>query len=120
MRRGEPAVSWSPEAEQDLVAVWIHVAREASPTVANEQLRSVDRACATLAEWPHSGRARDELFRGVRSIVWGIPRSRSSAFCTDGVTLMRSSLERESPDDGAGDVADEHRHKAHLAEGLPL
>jgi hypothetical protein len=30
----------------------------------------------------------------------------------DGVTLMRSSLERESPDDGAGDVADIHRHKA--------
>jgi toxin ParE1/3/4 len=69
MRRGEPAVSWSPEAEQDLLAIWIHVAREASPDVADEQLRSVDRACEVLAEWPHSGRARDELFRGVRSIV---------------------------------------------------
>jgi toxin ParE1/3/4 len=69
MRRGEPAVGWSPGAEQDLLAIWIHVAREASPDVAAEQLRSVDRACETLAEWPHSGRARDELFRGVRSIV---------------------------------------------------
>jgi toxin ParE1/3/4 len=69
MRKGEPAVSWSPEAEQDLLAIWIHVARETSPEVADEQLRFVDRACATLAEWPHSGRARDELFRGVRSIV---------------------------------------------------
>jgi toxin ParE1/3/4 len=69
MRKGDPAVSWSPEVEQDLLAIWIHVAREASPDVADEQLRSVDRACEVLAEWPHSGRARDELFRGVRSIV---------------------------------------------------
>jgi toxin ParE1/3/4 len=69
MRKGEPAVGWSPEAEQDILAIWIHVAREASPDVAEEQLRSVDRACEALAEWPHSGRARDELFRGVRSIV---------------------------------------------------
>lgn len=69
MRKGELAVSWSPEAEQDLLAMWIHVALEASPEVADEQLRSVDRACEALAEWPHSGRARDELFRGVRSIA---------------------------------------------------
>jgi toxin ParE1/3/4 len=69
MRKGELPVDWSPEAEQDLVAIWIHVAREASPDVANEQLRSLDRACEALAEWPHSGRARDELFRGVRSIA---------------------------------------------------
>ena len=69
MRKGEPAVIWSPEAEQDLLAIWNHVAREASPHVADEQLRCVDRACETLAEWPHSGRVRDELFRGVRSIA---------------------------------------------------
>jgi toxin ParE1/3/4 len=71
MRRGDPAVIWSPEAEQDLLAIWIHVAREASPDVADGQLRSVDRACEALAQWPHSGRARDELFRGVRSIAVG-------------------------------------------------
>ena len=69
MRRGELPVDWSPEAEQDLLAIWIHVAREASPDVADEQLRFVDRACEALAQWPHSGRARDELFRGVRSIA---------------------------------------------------
>ena len=69
MRRGELPVDWSPEAEQDLLAIWNYVAREASPDVADEQLRSVDRACEALAQWPHSGRARDELFRGVRSIA---------------------------------------------------
>ena len=69
MRKGELAVSWSPEAEQDLLAMWIHVAREAAPDVAAEQLRSVDRACEALGDWPHSGRARDELSSGVRSIV---------------------------------------------------
>jgi toxin ParE1/3/4 len=69
MRRGELPVDWSPEAEHDLLAIWIYVAREASPDVADEQLRFVDRACEALAQWPHSGRARDELFRGVRSIA---------------------------------------------------
>jgi toxin ParE1/3/4 len=69
MRKGEPAIIWSREAEQDLLALWSYLAREASPDVADEQLRSLDRACEALAEWPHSGRARDELFRGVRSIA---------------------------------------------------
>jgi toxin ParE1/3/4 len=69
MRRGEQPVDWSPEAEQDLLAIWNYVAREASPGAADEQLRSLDRACEALAQWPHSGRARDELFRGVRSIA---------------------------------------------------
>ena len=69
MRRGELPVDWSPEAEQDLLAIWDYLAREASPDVADEQLRSLDRACEALAQWPHSGRARDELFRGVRSIA---------------------------------------------------
>jgi plasmid stabilization system protein ParE len=63
MRRGERAIVWSPEAGEDLLAIWIHVARDASPDVADEQLRSVERACEALAEWPHSGRARDELFQ---------------------------------------------------------
>ena len=69
MRKGELPVDWSPEAGQDLLGIWIFVAREASPDVADEQLRSLDRACEALAQWPHSGRARDELFRGVRSIA---------------------------------------------------
>jgi toxin ParE1/3/4 len=69
MRRGELPVDWSPEAEQDLLAIWNYVAREASPDVADEQLRSLDRACEALAQWPHSGRARDELLRNVRSIA---------------------------------------------------
>jgi toxin ParE1/3/4 len=69
MRKGELPVDWSPEAEDDLLAVWNYLAREASPEVADEQLRSLDRACEALAEWPHSGRVRDELLRGVRSIA---------------------------------------------------
>ena len=69
MRKGEPAVDWSPEAEQDLLAIWSYVAREASPDVADEQLRSLDRACEALAQWPHSRRGHDELFRGVRSVA---------------------------------------------------
>jgi len=69
MRRGELPIDWSPEAGLDLLVIWNYVAREASPDVADEQLQSLDRGCEALAQWPHSGRARDELFRGVRSIA---------------------------------------------------
>jgi toxin ParE1/3/4 len=60
---------WSPEAEQDLFDIWSYLAREASPDIADKQLRTIDRACANLIEWPQSGRARDELAPEIRSVV---------------------------------------------------
>jgi len=61
-------VVWSPEAEQDLIEIWAYLAREASPRVADRQLRSIDRACDGLSERPLTGRIRSELLAGVRSI----------------------------------------------------
>jgi toxin ParE1/3/4 len=60
---------WSPEAEQDLFDIWTYLAREASPEIADAQLRAIDRASANLVEWPQSGRARDELASEIRSVV---------------------------------------------------
>lgn len=65
------SVVWSPEAEGDLLEIWTYLANEASPEVANVQLRSIARSTRRLARWPLSGRARDELIAGVRSIVVG-------------------------------------------------
>jgi toxin ParE1/3/4 len=60
---------WSPEAEQDLIEIWIYLAREASTAVADGQLRDIDRTRERLEEWPHSGRMRDELLPGLRSVA---------------------------------------------------
>ncbi len=69
MARSELAIIWSPEAENDLLDIWNYVARESSPSLADAQVKAVHHACVTLAQWPHSGRARDDLRVGVRSIV---------------------------------------------------
>lgn len=63
------AVVWSPEAEQDLLDIWLYLAQEASPDVADKQLRSIGAACDEIAAWPQAGRARDEFLDGLRSIV---------------------------------------------------
>jgi toxin ParE1/3/4 len=60
---------WSPEAEEDLIGIWGHLAREATDQVADNQLDDIDRACAKLKVWPHSGRPRENLFPGLRSVL---------------------------------------------------
>jgi len=59
---------WSPEADEDLIDIWLYLAREASERVADRQLQDIDQACGTLQEWPYSGRPRDELLPGIRSV----------------------------------------------------
>jgi toxin ParE1/3/4 len=61
-------VVWSPEAEEDLIQLWLYLAQEASKGAADRRLRNIERACARLSQWPQSGRARDELLPGLRSI----------------------------------------------------
>ncbi len=65
------SVAWSPEAEGDLLEIWTYLAKEASDVVAGVQLRAIDRAVNQLAQWPLSGRAREELIAGMRSVVVG-------------------------------------------------
>ena len=61
-------VNLSPEADEDLIEIWGYLAHEASERVANRQLREIDAACARLKAWPYSGRSRDELLAGMRSV----------------------------------------------------
>lgn len=67
-----PSHSWtvnlSPEADEDLLEIWGYLAQEASARVADRQLREIDEACAMLKAWPYSGRKRDELIAGMRSV----------------------------------------------------
>lgn len=60
---------WSPASETDLLELWGYLATHASGVVADEQVRKVERACRVLSEWPHSGRPRDALIPGMRSVA---------------------------------------------------
>jgi toxin ParE1/3/4 len=62
-------ISWSPEAEQDLLEIWQYRAEHGSVEAADRLLRAIDTACRSLADGPFRGRARDELRPGLRSIL---------------------------------------------------
>jgi toxin ParE1/3/4 len=61
-------VNLSPEADEDLIEIWGYLAREASERVADRQLQQIDATCARLKAWPYSGRKRDDLLAGMRSV----------------------------------------------------
>jgi toxin ParE1/3/4 len=61
-------IVWSPEAERDILDIWNYWAREAAIEVADNLLRAIDKVCTRLQEWPNSGRKRDELVAGLRSV----------------------------------------------------
>jgi toxin ParE1/3/4 len=63
------ALIWSEEAEADLFDIWDYLAREASPTVADNRLRQIHRASSNLADWPRLGRERSDIRAGLRSIA---------------------------------------------------
>ena len=68
MRENNRSVVWSPEAEQDLLDTWRHLATVASTTIADNHLRDIDRAVSMLIDWSLAGRSRDELAPGLRSV----------------------------------------------------
>jgi toxin ParE1/3/4 len=64
-------LEWASPARIDLLDIWGHVAREASPPVADVLVGKIVRACARLENWPLSGRTRSEILPGARSIAVG-------------------------------------------------
>ncbi len=60
---------WSPESENDLLDIWHWGARHFSIEIADRHLLEIQEAAARLADFPETGRARDDLLAGIRSIV---------------------------------------------------
>ena len=60
---------WSPESEQDLLDIWAYSARTWSLEIADNRLEAISASCERLAQSPFLGRARDELRKGLRSVV---------------------------------------------------
>jgi toxin ParE1/3/4 len=62
-------IIWSREADDDLLQILSYLASEASIVRADNQIYTIERACLRLADWPLSGRSRDSIIPGMRSIV---------------------------------------------------
>src|SRR5674476_1600083 len=58
----------SPEAQEDLLSIWLFGADEWSSEQADEYLRDIEDMCDRLRVHPELGRKRDELIIGLYSI----------------------------------------------------
>ena len=67
-QKARPIV-WSADAEEDLFQIWSYLARQTSQTIADRQIRTIRQACRRLGRLPYSGRTRDQLVPGIRSIL---------------------------------------------------
>ncbi len=94
--KSRPKVLWSLAAEEDLISIWMYVARQSSEKIADDQLRAIGRVSEAIGEWP-LWRARDEILDGLRSIpaspyvIFFRPRS-------GGVEILRMLHERRDID----------------------
>jgi len=56
-----------PEAEVDLLGIWVYVATEADASIADGVLDSIEETLQLLASTPEMGRARSERGLDLRS-----------------------------------------------------
>jgi toxin ParE1/3/4 len=62
----------APEAEADLDDIWLYIARQSNSTdIADRLIHSITQRFWTLAQFPFSGRRRDDLRPAVRSFAVG-------------------------------------------------
>lgn len=59
----------SPEADADLVSIWLYGARTWSPAQASAYLLEIEALCNQLVVNPKLGKLRNDLVLGVRSIL---------------------------------------------------
>jgi toxin ParE1/3/4 len=71
MSQGKSAVIWSPEATEDIDHLWDYYADVVGHTAADNILREIARAVATIDDFPLAGRSRDDVRAGLRSLAAG-------------------------------------------------
>lgn len=65
-----PTLRRHPEAERDLIEIYLHISRDNS-SAAEKLVRNINAKCETLARNPAIGRARPELRPDLRSFPYG-------------------------------------------------
>lgn len=64
-------VSFRPEAEADLFALYAYVASEAGHDRAGDYITRIETACMSLPTLPKRGIPRDDLEPGMRALSFG-------------------------------------------------
>jgi len=62
----EYAVVFTPEAQEQLAALYRHIAAVASPEVAERYTSAIVTYCESLQTFPHRGTCRDDIRPGLR------------------------------------------------------
>jgi toxin ParE1/3/4 len=62
-------VRYSRRAREDLLDIWLYIARQTSETAADHVLDRIEDACRTLARHPELGPARPEIADEARSLI---------------------------------------------------
>ena len=63
------SIVWSREAKADLEDIWTYYAESAGREVANAVVRAIGDTSGMLEEYPLAGRERNEIRRGLRSVL---------------------------------------------------
>ena len=79
-------VFFTPEAEEQLVDLYRYIAAAGSLEAAARYTDSIVTCCEGLATFPHQGRARDDIRRGLRII--GYRRRVVVAFAVTGQAVL--------------------------------
>lgn len=64
-----PRITFSGQARQDLLDIWLHVAPRNGEAVADRVWNQIESTCRSLGEHPQLGRARPEISEDARSII---------------------------------------------------
>jgi toxin ParE1/3/4 len=67
-RANDPPDQLSPEAKEQLGALYRYLAAEAAPEIARAYTAAIAEKCETLADFPNRGTPRDDLRPGLRTI----------------------------------------------------
>jgi plasmid stabilization system protein ParE len=127
MPRAPRRVVWAPRAKQDLRSIWRYFARVASPDIADNLLRDINRAAAGLDEGALQWRARDDVMPGcVRCVRIPTPCSigdrcecRNRACVARAPEFSRSLFERKAMTTRFGSHGKKGRHAAPMLLGGP-
>ena len=65
-----PAVFRTAQADDDLIFLWLHIAKD-DPAAAERVQDALERRWQQLADFPYSGIARDDIAPSIRHLVAG-------------------------------------------------
>lgn len=80
------SVAFTPEAEEQIVSLYRYIAAAGSPESAARYTDSIVAFCEELTAFPHRGRPRDDIRRGLRTI--GFRRRVVVAFALNGPVVL--------------------------------